>query len=193
MNKNSLPKYANHYYDPDVGPFPCLSELSDFECNRAIHESNAKFTRGERKWYFDESYMPTRKRLEFKMREIFVNKGGRAPRSTPYYFWWGGDGYREMMGVDHFKKVSIKISALPPDVISFTYPDSFGSMAFAEDPVYAKHYHGKVFTYDEIHKLFEKEQFPYGGWEGNDKFRVLKYVEIQLWSDEPVKEYLSKR
>jgi hypothetical protein len=192
MNKKQkLPNFVTHYYDPTGKPFLNLSELSDTECAKVISKLNELYRRGLRKAFYDDWYMPTRRRIEREMREEFLKKGGVAPRRFPHYFWWGGDNYREQMCKPEFKKITLNLSQLPRESISFTYPDSIGSMVYTNDPKWSKHYHGKVFTYEEIHELFLEEEFPSGGFERNAAYRVNKYVEVQLWCDDPIQEYIT--
>jgi hypothetical protein len=82
-------------------------------------------------------------------------KSGGSER-TPYierpiYFFLGDFAD----GADASRPCSVRIplAALPADIVTFTFPDGMASLPLAtraDDIAYRKHYHGQVFTLDEI-------------------------------------------
>ena len=53
-----------------------------------------------------------------------------------------------------------------------------------------KEYRRKVYTYEEIIKVIEKYGLPQE-WNAEGKFGPERYIEAHLWSDDPVRKYLT--
>jgi hypothetical protein len=70
-------------------------------------------------------------------------------------------------------------------MVSFTYGDSFPAMRFRD----GKPYRGLAYTLAEIPGLIEQFGLPQD-WNPDRKFDPERYIEAQLWSDEPVWEFL---
>jgi hypothetical protein len=83
--------------------------------------------------------------------------------------------------------------------VRFTYPDSFTSMgcgqAFGlpDDP---RPYHGTVYRIEELQPVVDEYGLPddqpdavYNGYQHRS---FEKYIEVQLWSDEPILHLLSE-
>lgn len=87
-------------------------------------------------------------------------------------------------------ELKLALNEFPKDVISFTYPDSMATMVLANDPEYYEPFHGKVFTYDEIIQVVKEYGFPKDEAGKTSKFLYPKYIEMQLWSNGPIKRHL---
>ena len=52
-----------------------------------------------------------------------------------------------------------------------------------------KEYRKKLYTYDEIIKVIEKYGLPQN-WNSEGEYGPERYVEVHVWSDDPINEYL---
>ena len=184
---NSIPDFVTHYYLADRKPFLTISELSGKELEEVLTDLRKKNERGESKRWIAPWYVEDRKKTEDFLREEFLKKGGTVERQFPLYFIHGhSEGIKN---IAEQKEIRIPLSELPKDRISFTYPDSMATFVLKDDPPFRKPYHGKVFTYDEIIEVINEFGFPGEGLERCSKFMYPNCIEMQLWSDEPVKHY----
>lgn len=71
--------------------------------------------------------------------------------------------------------------------ISFTYGDSHPT--FSDKINDGKEYRKKLYTYDEIVKVIEKYGLPQN-WNSEGEYGPERYVEVHVWSDDPINEYL---
>ncbi len=111
--------------------------------------------------------------------------------------------------------VQLPLSALPAEKTSITYPDSFTAMGFGavvgraqESRPYhgqvflvrelprqeSRPYHGQVFLVRELPRLVERYGVPSPSWtrehEAWTSWPDETYIEVQLWSDDPVHTFL---
>jgi hypothetical protein len=184
MEKESFPDFIVHYYEAKQGPFQSLSDigLQDAEIIlQRIRQEGVVFASNR-----NQEYLTFRKSLEEKIRQLFIEKGGGPKRITPHYFIlgdcdWVKSWYRE--GRD----IRVQIKTIDPNVISFTYGDSFPAMRYQD----GKAYRGKVYTLEELPGLIEKYGLPQV-WNSEGKYGPERYIDAQVWDDEPVKNYLFK-
>jgi hypothetical protein len=95
--------------------------------------------------------------------------------------------------------VTIPLSELPSEVTSFTYPDSFTAMGLIAEyglPYEPRPYHLRVFRLEELTHIVgvhglppDAEPLAYAGYE---RLTFEKYIEVQVWSDEPVRQVLGQ-
>ena len=173
-----------HYFEKNIGPFKNLSDLSIEEAQvilNEIKESNITFAAQRY-----DGYLKRRFELEQIARKIFIKKGGKPIRDTPHYMvvesceWlksWYKDG--------DFIKLSVK--EFDPKIISFSYGDLFPT--FSDRINDGKEYRKQVYTFIEIIKIIEKYDLPQK-WNRNGEFGPERYIEVQVWSNEPIKEYI---
>jgi hypothetical protein len=97
--------------------------------------------------------------------------------------------------MDH---VQLPLSVLPPGQTSLTYPDSFAAMGFGARfglSQQTRPYHGRVFLLDDLPGLIEQFGVPApscdGGYRSWATWPAEAYIEVQLWSDEPICAYLA--
>ncbi len=192
-----IPTYATHYFDATRGPFLNLSELPDEKLQSVLLDLNEtrKTSTGYRR-VFGARYMELRRRTELRLHEDFRSRGGRPERASPHYFVLGDSPWFAGL-YPECESVQIDLAALPNLVTSATYPDSFVSMNSGSDlglPHPLKPYHGRAFQLSELPRLIEEWGLPRDDSSRDDQNYhngpFEKYVEIQLWSDEPVREYL---
>src|SRR5687767_9827981 len=189
MAENLLPDYITHYHLPDRKPFLSLSDLPEEKLAIVLAELRDNAQRGETKRGFASWYIEERKKTEVFLRQEFIKKGGKPQRQYPIYFVLGKSDCQKRMDPVQVE-IQLKLADIPSELISFTYPDSMATMVLRDDLPYRKPYHGKVFTYQEIIEVVKEHGFPMDEAAKTSKFMYPNYIEVQLWSDEPVKHFL---
>jgi hypothetical protein len=188
---NKLPTIAIHYYNKKLPPFVNLSDLQKEDCFKILIKLNERFTKGETRRSFPDWYMLERREVEKQIRNQFIRKGGIAPRNSPHYFWWGDNDYKTFLADEELEKLSIELTNINKKYISFTWPDSLGFRKLCKTNIDIDIPRGIVFTYKEAIEYFSEREFPNGGWlRITQKEAILNYVEMQLWSDEPILAYI---
>jgi len=88
----------------------------------------------------------------------------------------------------HGYELRISLSAFRSDVVSFTYGDTFPAMRFAD----GKPTRGKIYTLDELPSLVQEFGLPQV-WNANGTGGPDRYIEAQVWDDEPVQACMWQR
>lgn len=174
-----------HYYECSTGPFRNLSDLPMEEAERI-----QKRLREERKVFAskrNDEYLAVRRELEDRVRKLFIEKGGKPVRERPHYMTLGPCSWLKEWYVEGCE-LSIPLSNFKPDTISFTYGDTFPAMRYQD----GKPYRGKVYTVEEISGIIRKYGLPQG-WNKDGKYGPERYIEVQVWDDEPLKKNLRDR
>lgn len=187
-----------HYYLAGRRPFLSLSELGDAELAAVLAELGALRRDGRQHRPFGPRYMGLRRRTEARLRELFAEAGGQPERLAPHYFVLGDSPWFAGLA-EQMKRVQLPLSALPPGQTSITYPDSFTAMEARNSPGPGRPprpYHGRVFLLGELPGLVERFGVPdpsldcqYQAW---TTWPAEAYIEVQLWSDEPIRPYLPR-
>ena len=172
--------YLYHYFEKSIGAFKNLSELDIEEAQEIQTKLNGVFASKR-----NSEYLYRRKFLEQKVRELFIKKGGKPQRQTPFYMvvgecLWLNTWYNES------SFVKIPISDFDTNTLSFTYGDTFPT--FSDKVNDNLEYRKTVYTYDEILKIIKKYGLPQYKWK-NPIFAQPAYVEVQVWSDDPIIQY----
>lgn len=174
-----------HYYDKKMGPFKNLSDCSVDEANKILdkikNECPDSFCAKR-----NADYMKMRIYFEEILRKEFLKKGGIIQRAVPHYMvveqcdwlasWYENCGF-----------IKIPIERFDKRTISFTYGDSHPT--FSDKINDGKEYRKKLYTYDEIVKVIEKYGLPQN-WNSEGEYGLERYVEVHVWSDDPINEYL---
>ncbi len=184
-----LPETLTHYYRKVSRPFRTLSELAAERAADVINELSRKEPLPRRLTTPD--YLPRRRQIEQTMRDQFVSKGGRPDRHTPHYMILGTWSHWEQE--DGFDSVAIPLSAFDPEVISFTYPDSWVSFAgvmLSGEPLPRFPYHGQVYRLDELEPLVAEHDLPGERWRIEENRRMETYIEAQIWNDAIIGEFI---
>jgi hypothetical protein len=184
MKKVVCPEIIVHYYEASQGPFRSLSDLSLEKAESILQRIRQQGIVFASKRSVD--YLGIRKSLEEQIRQMFIEKGGQPKRVRPHYFIlghcdWVKSWYRE--GQD----VQILLERVNPNVISFTYGDSFPAMRYQD----GKPYRGQVYILEELSELIARYGLPQV-WNSEGKYGPERYIEAQVWDDEPVEQYLGK-
>ena len=185
MEKIVCPEMIVHYYEASQGPFHSLSDLSLTDAEvilQQIRQEGIVFASNR-----NTDYLSIRKSLEERIHELFVQKGGQPKRLRPHYFIlgccdWVKSWYR------HGRELQILLETVDPKVISFTYGDSFPAMRYKD----GKPYRGQVYVLDELTELITHYGLPQV-WNRDGRYGPERYIEAQVWDDQPVREYLGKQ
>jgi hypothetical protein len=85
------------------------------------------------------------------------------------------------------------LRAFPPEVLTFTYPDSMASLPIAtrdDHRLERQPYHGQVFTLHQIKRVVEEFGMPGERWRVDHLRRFDRFIEVQVWDERPILEFL---
>lgn len=174
-----------HYYEAHKGPFLSLSTLPADEAQRIMEliRQDARLFASRRA----ADYLAVRKALEIQLRDLSMQKGGSPSLLRPHYMIvgacpWLEQWYREGAALQ------IPLSAFRMEQISFTYGDSFPAMRYQD----GKPYRGQVYTLPELPELIAEYGLPQE-WNAAGQHGPERYIEAQIWDDEPLQTYLPKQ
>ncbi len=178
--------YLYHYFEKATGPFRNLSDLSVEAAQEVVNKVKEERP-GTQCATRHDKYVQYRRNCENILRNEFAKKGGKMERNVPHYMtvehspWlstWFEDG----------RYIKIPIEEFDLATLSFTYGDSMPNWGVKDD----KEYRGKLYTYEEIIKVIEKYGLPQN-WNDDGKQGPERYIEVQVWSDEPINKYLKDK
>lgn len=172
--------YLYHYYESTVGAFKNLSELDPAKALEIQGQLTGVFAAQR-----DQAYLSRRRYLEGLVRDLFLQKGGRPERQTPYYMVVGECPWLETW-YKHPAHLRLPIDSFDLRTLSFTYGDTFPT--FSERVTDGLEYRKTVYTYDEILDIIQRYGLPQDKWR-NPVFGQPAYVEAQVWSDQPITPY----
>ncbi len=141
------------------------------------------------------NYYAMRRRCEAIMYDQFVKKDGKPTRRNPHYLIMGES---DLWSCQESKSVRIPLLAIPSDVVSFTYTDSWYSYIDKDlngNPVPRKPQYEMVYRLEELDDLFAEYGWPgqrWKRWRKEPQFKYDYYVEAQVWVDEPLRPYTPK-
>jgi hypothetical protein len=190
-----VPDEVRHYWRRSRRPFLNLSDLDQVAVDAVVAEQMTERASGGHLRAFGSRYMDLRRATEAKMRQLFIDAGGRPQRRAPHYFVLGESRWFKGLATD-MEELVLPLASLPEEVSSFTYPDSFTAMGLVADyglPHVPKPYHGQVFRLSELERVLDEYGLPAdheAGYEGYERRQFEMYVEVQLWSDAPVARWL---
>jgi len=194
----TLPDNITHYYSCLDRPFRNLSDLTAGELALVLEKLNERKAKNPAfKRVFGKRYMDFRRRTEAKLRGLFQARGGKPEKQSPHYFVLGDCEWFSGLYPDP-GTVKLDWRSLPIEAASFTYPDSFVSMRLGQDyglpPEPLQPYHERVFLLDELADVVARHGMPDGSrdetYSGYHKRKFEKYIEVQVWTDGPVLDYL---
>ena len=194
---SGVPQFATHYYLPGRAPFLNLSDLEPDRVREVIAELDSYALDGRSERRFGPRYMSLRRETEARLRQRFVDRGGRPVRRSPHYLvlgecaWFKGL-YRPCA------EVRVALRDLPPDATSITWPDSIVSMGLLGTyglPTHHKPQYGQVFVLTELDEVVERYGLPAGAaplsYDGHQRQEFDHFIEVQVWSDEPLLSAMS--
>ena len=181
-----------HYYERDFGPFATLTALPLEEARKVLLDKKA-----EGKFHNPDidGFLKSRYDRDRKLRDAFIDRGGKPQRTAPVYMMLGEHKQWES-AYENPAIIKIKLSELDPLTVSFTYGDSF---AVFNPALFGKEaYWNKVYFTSEILEIIDRYGYPpyvaYDFKRGiypTDKHinHHLKYVEAHVWNDEVLEKY----
>ena len=176
--------YLYHYFEREIGAF---RNLSDLPVN--VAEDILEKIKKDRPCSYaaqrDTNYMKRRSNYETLARNLFIKKGGKPTRKSPYYMVveacnWLNSWYKDGC------YVKIPIEEFDLNTISFTYGDMHPTFSPIVND--GKEYRKKIYTYEEILKVIEKYGMPQD-WNKDGKLGPERYIEVQIWSDDTIAKY----
>jgi len=136
--------------------------------------------------YFHQEYLSGRDKIERKLYQFFIDKGGKPEIKRPIYCFMGMHPSELIYSrrADYAFKF-FRVSDIPSELISFTYPGSIASMRIAheeEAQEFRSSYHGKLYRKEEINDVIAEHGMPGIDFvpSGSRRYDVL--VEAQIWS-----------
>ena len=177
-----IPTYLYHYYDCSRGAFRNLSDLPPGEAE-AILESIRQRGEGfasKRK----TDYLMIRRELEDFVRMRFIEKGGQPQRARPHYMILGSCDWLKSWYIAGCE-LRIPIDQFDPMHVSFTYGDTFPAMRYGD----GKPYRRQVYTLAELPQIIESYGLPQE-WNADGSLGPDRYIEAQIWCDEPLRQWL---
>lgn len=179
--------YLYHYYDKRSGPFKSLTSLTEDEAFSVLEkiklERPSSLTAKR-----NADYITKRMKCERTVRKEAENKGIIMDIPSPHYLVvehspWLSTWFEDP-GV-----IKIPIERFDTRKISFTYGDSMP--AFSPLVNDGKEYRKKVYTYEEILDIIARYGLPQT-WNDDGSRGPERYIEAQVWTDDPVKSYILK-
>ena len=186
---HSLPDVITHNYDPARGALRNLCTLPPDKAEAilvAIRASGLSRIKAD--------YLERRFRTEDWLLRERTGKLGRPHLKHPIYFFLGD--FADGLDPSRPESLVIPLSVLPPETLTFTYPDSMASLPLATKDVHLpdrKPYHGQVFTLREIEDVIARFGMP--GHQGQTAPLKThdRFIEVQVWDDRPLRRYLKGR
>jgi hypothetical protein len=178
---------VTHNYDPEVAFLTNLCDLPADEAERVLQR-----IRDSGKRAVNVKYLGRRLETEAWLIGERQRLLGRTRRDRPIYFFLGDFAD----GKDPSRPCSLimPLGVFPPDVLTFTYPDSMASFLIAtRDDLRSKRrpYHGQVFTLPQIGRVVEKFGMPGERSRTDDLHRFDRFIEVQVWDERPILDFVS--
>lgn len=178
-----LPDRLYHYYDCRRRPFSNLSDLPPGEAEAVLNEiRRAGLGFASRR---AEDYLTIRRALETYVRARFIDKGGAPVRARPHYMILGRCEWVKSWYAEGCE-LSLALACFDPQHVSFTYGDTFPAMRFSD----GKPYRRQVYTLFELPEVIERYGLPQD-WNPNGAGGPDRYIEAQVWSDDPLRDWLA--
>jgi hypothetical protein len=187
---------VTHYHLSTRPPFLNLSDLDPATLADVFTTLDGERAQGLSARVFGRRYMDLRRRTEALLHASFIAAGGAPQRTAPHYFVLGSSPWYEGLA-EKMTAVVLPLSALPSAVTSVTYPDSFTAMGLGPDyglPYEHRPYHGRVYRLEQLAELIAAYGRPgddhpgAGGYRDYQHRPFEQYIEVQVWSDEPLGE-----
>ncbi|MER8785254.1 MULTISPECIES: hypothetical protein [unclassified Mesorhizobium] len=186
MSINALPEEITHNFHPE-GPF--LANLCDLPPAEAeeILQRHRDLGRRTIKANYLRRRMDTETWLIGERQRLL----GNTRRNRPIYFFLGDFAD----GKDPSRPCSLvmPLGVFSPSVLTFTFPDSMASLPIAtleSHRLERRPYHGKVFTLGEIRRVVAEFGLPGEHWRSDYLRRFDRFIEVQVWDDRPILEFL---
>jgi hypothetical protein len=195
---DGVPDFATHYYRASRAPFLNLSDLAEDQVMTVMAELTRERRAGLQHRPFGRTYIEMRRATEDRLRRHFTDLGGRPQRRSPHYLVLGESPWFRALAPD-MEEIRMPLRDLPDAQATVSWGDSFAAMETGPDFGLAhasRPYYGRLYRLADIPGLAERYGIPRpepGGYEGLPAGDAPEtFIEIQLWSDAPVRRYLSR-
>ena len=178
-----------HNYDPDRGAFRNICELPPPEAESVLNDIRATGKRRIR-----ANYLQRRLDVEDWLIRESRKKLGSTSLERPIYFFLGD--FADGRDPSRPKSYVFPLAAFPPDMLTFTFPDSMASFPIGmgdDHPHDRKAYHDRVFTLYEIKDVVAKFGMPGDRWKTDPSMRHDRFIEVQVWNDEPIRRFIDRQ
>lgn len=184
---HDLPAVITHNYHPVRGALRNVCGLPLGEAEGVLAKMRAAGVA------LKPDYLERRLWTERWLLAECTRKLGRPHLTHPLYFFLGDFDD----GADPARPASlvVPLDALPPEVLTFTYPDSMASLPLGSDASLAaerRPYHGQVFTLPEIKQVVRRFGLPGPGGKARHVRRHDRFIEVQVWDGRPLRTYLEQ-
>jgi hypothetical protein len=194
----TVPDFATHYYRASRAAFLSLSDLPDEQVMAVMAELTRERRAGVQHRPFGRKYIEMRRAVEDRLWQRFTALGGCPERRAPHYLVLGESSWFRGLAVD-MQEIRIPLSDLPDAQTTVTWGDSSATMEVTRDFGLAfvpKPYYGRLYRLQDIAGLAARYGVPQPDPEGYEGLAAADtpetFIEIQLWSDEPVRSYFSQ-
>jgi len=178
-----LPDFLCHYYEATDGPFRNLSDLTISEAEAVlshIRQAGDRFASLR-----TDDYLTIRRKLEEKVRALFLAKGGVPKRMRPQYMVVGECPWLKDWYVNGCE-LRIPLAEFDERCMSFTYGDTFPAMRIQD----GKPHRRQVYMLTELGGLIAQYGLPQV-WNPEGELGPDRYIEAQVWDDMPLHRYLN--
>jgi hypothetical protein len=186
---HEMPAVITHNYDPRRGALQNLCNLPRADAEVLLSEIRLSGRLGIKSNYLERRLETERWLLNERTRKL------GAPRLRhPLYFFLGNFAD----GLDPSRPASLvmPLAVLPPDTVTFTYPDSMAGLPLDKETgkvCERMPYHGQVFTLAEVKHVVATFGMSGERWKTDPSMRYDRFIEVQVWDDRPVRNYLATR
>lgn len=183
-NEQVVPNFLCHHYEAELGPFLNLSDLpirEAEEIQECIRREGRVFASKR-----SPDYLKIRRELEDRVRRMFIEKGGKPQRERPHYLVVGECPWL-LTWCKCGRELRLAMGLFSEDIVSFTYGDLLPTMRYLD----GKPYRCQVYTLSELPELIKTYGLPQE-WNSDGRHGPERYIEAQLWSDEPIADYLRR-
>jgi hypothetical protein len=186
MSVRYLPDVVTHTFHPEA---VFLSNICDLNCDEAQRILSQFRINGAR---LKSNYLDRRLETESWLIEERDRILGQTRRKRPIYFFLGN--FADWVDASRPNSLVMPLKVFPPEILTFTYPDSMAALANKSDAQWAdrKPYHGKVFSLSEIKQVVREFGCPHNSKQNPAAFGE-RFIEMQVWDERPITEFCAKQ
>ena len=184
---NAIPEVVTHNYDPEASLLSNLCDLPPAEAEQALQR-----IRDSGKRTIKANYLSRRLETEAWLINERQRLLGQTRRNRPIYFFLGD--FADGRDLSRLCSLVIPLAEFPPEVLTFTYPDSIASLPIGireDHRPERKPYHGRVFTLHQIKRVVQDFGMPGERWRTDHQRRYDRFIEVQVWDERPILRFLN--
>jgi hypothetical protein len=180
----SLPDIVTHNYHPARGIGRNICDLPSDEAERILDSMRAMGRR------LRPDYLRKRLLVEDWLIAAKSRKLGSTPLLRPLYFFLGN--FADGMDCSRPESLIMPLAEFSPGCLTFTTSDSMTSylIGVAEDGPGFQSHCAQVFTRAELEDMVATLGLPDDRWEGHGGEGRRPFIEMQVWDDQPIREWV---